>query len=132
MSGEPLLAVDEPSPVTVTGSGAGRFVVVCEHAGNRIPAALGTLGLDDVERRHDVGMAHPRRDAGLIDEHRHEVRVFGELRMKPLDGHRTREPHRADQATDVHCSHATRSDLVKNRVAADDLVCAVSHRSAPG
>lgn len=49
-----LLAADEPSPVSVTGSGASRFVVVCEHAGNRIPAALGTLGLDGAERRRHI------------------------------------------------------------------------------
>lgn len=52
--GPSLLTADEPSPVTVTGSGASRLVVVCEHAGNRIPAALGTLGLDAAERRRHI------------------------------------------------------------------------------
>lgn len=46
-----LLAPDEIPAVTVT-EGSGPFVVVCEHAANRLPRALGTLGLSaaDLER----------------------------------------------------------------------------------
>ena len=55
-----LLASDEPSAVEVN-DGDGPFVVVCEHASSRIPAALGTLGLGPSDlRRHiafDIGAA---------------------------------------------------------------------------
>ena len=42
----PLLAADEPPPVVVEGEArGGPTVVVCEHAGRRIPRALDDLGL---------------------------------------------------------------------------------------
>jgi predicted N-formylglutamate amidohydrolase len=40
-----LLSPDE-QPVFEIREGSGPFVVVCEHAANRLPRALGTLGLD--------------------------------------------------------------------------------------
>lgn len=41
-----LLAPDEPAPYELIERPAGRRVVfVCDHAGNRVPRALGTLGL---------------------------------------------------------------------------------------
>lgn len=40
-----LLAPDEPPAADAREDGAGPFVVVCEHAANRLPRALGTLGL---------------------------------------------------------------------------------------
>ncbi|EAQ43980.1 putative N-formylglutamate amidohydrolase [Roseobacter sp. MED193] len=59
----PLLGAKEPTPAKVlNGSGKGPFVFGCEHAGNRIPKSLGTLGLTKAERsRHiawDIGAAH--------------------------------------------------------------------------
>lgn len=55
-----LLASDEPSAVEVN-DGDGPFVIVCEHASNRIPGALGTLGLSPADlSRHiafDIGAA---------------------------------------------------------------------------
>ena len=55
-----LLAPDE-EPVFDIREGSGPFVVVCEHASNRLPRALGTLGLDAGElARHiawDTGAA---------------------------------------------------------------------------
>jgi predicted N-formylglutamate amidohydrolase len=48
-----LLAPDEPPAADVREDGAGPFVVVCEHASNRLPRALGTLGLQPSHlRRH--------------------------------------------------------------------------------
>lgn len=46
-----LLAPDEP-PVVEVREGRGPFVVVCEHASNRLPRSLGTLGLrpEELER----------------------------------------------------------------------------------
>ncbi len=43
--GAPLLGADEPSPVEMIAAMADPFVFVCEHAGNRMPRALGDLGL---------------------------------------------------------------------------------------
>jgi len=59
---EPLLALDEPSSVATSGaSGQSPFLLVCDHAGNRIPHSLGTLGVSESERaRHiawDIGAA---------------------------------------------------------------------------
>ena len=58
----PLLAADEPPPFRIeNASAASPFFLVCDHAGRRIPRALGDLGLDEVElQRHiawDIGAA---------------------------------------------------------------------------
>lgn len=70
-----LLAPDEAPPVEVR-DGSGPFVVACEHASNRVPRALGTLGLDPSDlQRHiawDPGAAEvaagiaARLDAALV------------------------------------------------------------------
>jgi predicted N-formylglutamate amidohydrolase len=57
---QPLLAPDEPHPLEVRrADGSSDFVLICEHAGRRIPSALGTLGLSEEDRaRHiawDIG-----------------------------------------------------------------------------
>ncbi len=73
----PLLAPDEPPPVVVEReSGASPFVLVCDHAGNRLPRSVGTLGLPEAERRRhiawDIGAAEVSRrlsaalDAALV------------------------------------------------------------------
>lgn len=41
----PLLAPDEPRPVEIVAALRDPFVFVCEHASNRMPRALGDLGL---------------------------------------------------------------------------------------
>jgi predicted N-formylglutamate amidohydrolase len=42
-----LLAADEPGPVGIReGSGEPRVLVICDHASNRLPAALSNLGVD--------------------------------------------------------------------------------------
>ncbi|MEM6825634.1 MAG: N-formylglutamate amidohydrolase [Pseudomonadota bacterium] len=46
----------------VAGSGAARVLVVCEHASNRIPEALGDLGLDD-----DARNSHIAWDPGALN-----------------------------------------------------------------
>ena len=45
---EPTLlnASDGPAVVTENAEGASPFLIVCDHASNRIPASLGTLGLE--------------------------------------------------------------------------------------
>ncbi len=59
---ENLLAPDEPPAcVTLGQPNTSPFLLVCDHAGNRIPRGLGTLGVSDGERqRHiawDIGAA---------------------------------------------------------------------------
>jgi predicted N-formylglutamate amidohydrolase len=42
-----LLGLDEPAPVeTINADGRGSAVLVCDHASNRVPERLGTLGLE--------------------------------------------------------------------------------------
>jgi predicted N-formylglutamate amidohydrolase len=43
-----LLTADDPPPFQIINpAGASSFLIVCDHAGNRVPAALGTLGLGE-------------------------------------------------------------------------------------
>ncbi len=60
--GQPLLAIDEPPPyAAINPDGASPYLLLCEHASNRIPWALGDLGLPAAERlRHiawDIGVS---------------------------------------------------------------------------
>jgi predicted N-formylglutamate amidohydrolase len=69
----PLLDQDEPGAVTVENeAGRSDFVITCEHAGNRLPRRLGTLGLaaPDLERHiaWDIGAAGvASRLAAMLD-----------------------------------------------------------------
>lgn len=52
---KPLLAIDEPPPYAVFNpDGAAPILLLCEHASNRIPRALGDMGLPDYERRRHI------------------------------------------------------------------------------
>ncbi|MFA6266732.1 MAG: N-formylglutamate amidohydrolase [Pseudolabrys sp.] len=68
-----LLSQDEPSPVTIhNAGGTSPLLLVADHAGKRIPAALGDLGVSETERaRHigwDIGIAGvSRRLADALD-----------------------------------------------------------------
>ena len=68
-----LLQADDPPPVTVVRPDAtSPFLLVCDHAGNRIPRKLGTLGVSEADRqRHiawDVGAAEmANRVSELLD-----------------------------------------------------------------
>jgi predicted N-formylglutamate amidohydrolase len=70
-----LLSPDEPTPpVTLCAGGASPFLLVADHAGRRIPAALGDLGVSESElRRHiawDVGIEPvTRMMAEALDAH---------------------------------------------------------------
>jgi predicted N-formylglutamate amidohydrolase len=57
-----LLSTDDPPPVHIINPrGASPFLLIGDHAGNRIPSSLGSLGLTDDDReRHiawDIGIA---------------------------------------------------------------------------
>lgn len=64
---------DDPPAVTILNStGGAPAVLLCDHASNRVPAALNRLGLDEAARaRHiawDIGAAEVTRHlAGLLD-----------------------------------------------------------------
>ena len=64
-----LLAGDEPPPCELSGEGGGSpFVVTCDHAGNRVPRSLGTLGLSSAQREShiawDIGAGSLARHLG--------------------------------------------------------------------
>ena len=72
-----LLAADDPPPFEIVNpAGASAYLLVCDHASNRLPRSLGSLGLPDAElQRHiawDIGAADVARhlatalDAALI------------------------------------------------------------------
>jgi predicted N-formylglutamate amidohydrolase len=78
-SSESLLAADEPAPVSIyNAAGASPFLLVADHAGNRMPRALGRLGISQADcERHiawDIGIASLGRlladalDAALIQQ----------------------------------------------------------------
>jgi predicted N-formylglutamate amidohydrolase len=61
-----LLGGDDPLALTVLGENSrSPFFIVCDHAGNRIPKSLGSLGVSEAERqRHiawDIGVAGTAR-----------------------------------------------------------------------
>jgi predicted N-formylglutamate amidohydrolase len=68
-----MLYPDEPPPFTVVNrNAASPWVITCDHASNRLPRALGTLGISEAERaRHigwDIGAAAvSRRLAARLD-----------------------------------------------------------------
>jgi predicted N-formylglutamate amidohydrolase len=68
---ETLLGPEDPPAFSVYNeAGAAPVVLLCDHASNAIPAALGTLGLDDAARaRHiawDIGAAEVARHLAEI------------------------------------------------------------------
>ena len=51
-----LLTADEPSPVRIVNpGGSSSFLLIGDHAGNRIPAALGKMGVSDADRARHIG-----------------------------------------------------------------------------
>lgn len=51
----PLLAMDEPPPYSaINPDGTSPYLLLCEHASNRIPQALGELGLPEAERQRHI------------------------------------------------------------------------------
>ena len=72
----------DPAPVTIyNAAGASPFLLVADHAGNRLPRALGDLGVSAAEReRHigwDIGIAGVGRLlADALDAHAHRAELF--------------------------------------------------------
>jgi predicted N-formylglutamate amidohydrolase len=56
VSAVPLLGSDEPSPVELVNAvGRSSAVLVCDHASNRVPRQLGSLGLNAVQLADHIG-----------------------------------------------------------------------------
>jgi predicted N-formylglutamate amidohydrolase len=69
-SSRPLLAPDEPAPAGVINpEGAAPVVLVCDHAANRVPRALGDLGLAAEVFGHHIAV-----DIGAAEITRHLAR----------------------------------------------------------
>ena len=71
---------------------------------------------DDVERRHDVGVADARGEARLVEEHRDEVGVLRERVVQPLDRDGAREARRPEEAPEVDGRHAPGRNAVVHDV----------------
>ena len=67
-----LLLPDEPAPVESVAAAADPFVFVCEHAGNRMPRALGDLGLPPAAFERHIAF-----DPGAASVTRGLARRFG-------------------------------------------------------
>ena len=69
----PLLGPNDPPPFeTLNEQSASRALIVCDHASCRIPHALGTLGVSEIERTQHIGWdigagAVARRLSALLD-----------------------------------------------------------------
>ncbi len=68
--GHPLLGPSDPPPAeTINPDGPAPILLVCDHASNRIPAALGDLGLDQaalsLHIAHDIGAAEVTRELAV-------------------------------------------------------------------
>ncbi len=52
----PILQNDEPNPVSIFNiDGKSPFLLLCEHASNRLPIKLNRLGLDEAELQRHIG-----------------------------------------------------------------------------
>jgi predicted N-formylglutamate amidohydrolase len=95
---EPLLASDEPPPADWREGASDPFLLVCEHASNRVPRSLGDLGLPpEAFERHiawDPGAA--RLTLGLAGRLGAEA-VLQRYSRLVIDCNR--EPHLADAIT---------------------------------
>ena len=50
-----LLAPHEPAPFRVTDGNNLSFLIVCDHAGHRVPERLGDLGMEEADRLDHIG-----------------------------------------------------------------------------
>ncbi len=61
-----LLRAGDPAPLEIYNeNGASDFFLICEHAGRRIPEALGTLGLSEQDRRRHFAWDIGARDIAV-------------------------------------------------------------------
>src|SRR5688572_6181441 len=80
-----------------------------------------TIDLADLVRLNDVRMIEASSDARLVDEHRDELGLVGEIRPKTLDDRQLAEsrPCRASLYGQKHVGHAAVSELRDQLVLAE-------------
>jgi predicted N-formylglutamate amidohydrolase len=72
-----LLAPDEPHPLEVVNPDGGSDVlIVCEHAGRRIPRALGSLGLGEADLARHIAWDIGARDVAVALSERLDAALF--------------------------------------------------------
>jgi len=72
---------------------------------------------DDVYDRHDVRVSDARGDAGLVEEHRHELGALGEVGVETLDGEDAGGVVGFEEAARVDPCHASAGDLPAQGIA---------------
>src|SRR6185312_9447707 len=75
--------------------------------------------LHHVDHGDHVGVADPRRDPGLVEEHRRDLGIARVLGVQPLEHHRPREPRGPEQPAEVDGRHPSGGDDVEHRVPTD-------------
>tara|TARA_R110002095_G_C4214300_1_gene236378 strand:- start:380 stop:1162 length:783 start_codon:yes stop_codon:yes gene_type:complete len=118
-----LLGADEPAAVSIArAQGRSPVFLTCDHASNRIPAALGTLGLDETQRaRHiawDIGAAGVSRHlSGMLDA----TLVLQNYSRLVIDCNRPRDHEslipQVSEATPIPGNHALDEHARAQRVA---------------
>jgi hypothetical protein len=79
---------------------------------------IGVVILSKVEHLGDIGVVDARGDAGLVEEHVHELVIFDEMGMDALNGDPLLKATRAVHSSEMHARHAADADLVDNPIPA--------------
>ncbi len=86
----PLLTPDDPAPAEVLPGQDPRLLLVCDHASNRVPLALGDLGLSDEVLSHHVAYDRgARRLAAGLSRRLDVPAVFGGFSRLVIDLNRS-------------------------------------------
>ena len=88
-----LLAPHEPAPFRVTDGNNLSFLIVCDHAGHRVPERLGDLGMEEADRLDHIGW-----DPGAGDERAFLEAYYTQLRAR-LEGGMRLGRRKADKWT---------------------------------
>jgi hypothetical protein len=77
------------------------------------------VGGDDVDGGDDVRVADAARDARLVEEHRRDARVLGEVPAQPLDRDGAREADGTEEPPEMDGRHPADRYLVEDRIAVE-------------
>ncbi len=103
------LLVEPPDGVQETAQGTAAYQLHDEVEG-------AVLGAPELEGVHHVRARDVRREAGLVEEHRDELRVVGQVRQHPLDRDQLLEAALAKHARRMDLGHAARRDTEQELV----------------
>lgn len=139
-----LIAPDEPSPARILRpQGVSDFLLAADHAGRLIPRALGTLGLDAVERRRhiawDIGIAAVTEELAALLDATAVLQAYSRLVIdcNRAPGHPTSIPV-ISELTPIPCNEALPDDerAARRRAIFDPyhaaLTALIDHRVAAG